>query len=126
MNTRVKIPRTYLIEKIKEAIAEETAKAEAVMVEHREKVKKVVPDVLKGVNDFAAKLNAMSEDELVEFIIKKSGHYREAFAISSLVDVPGRPWGYNDEYDKQQLRILEASVDDEISVSTRDGLYQYL
>lgn len=125
MNTRVKVPRTTLIERIKEAIEKGEAEAAAEMDAYRKKIAKITTLVAKEITDLATKVSAMTEDELTEFVVEKADRYSR-FSIESDVKLPSKPYPYNSEYDKRMLRILEASTDDTISVSTRDGLYQYL
>lgn len=125
MNTRVKVPRLVLIERIKEAIVKGEAEHEAEMEVYRKKLAKITPLALKEITDLAAKVSAMSDEELTQFIIDTAGRY-SSFAYTFEVRLPSPPYPYNSEYDERMLRILQASTDETISVSTRDGLYQYL
>ena len=127
-NTRVKVPRLLLIERIQQEIDTRTTEYENEMKEYEDKIEKLRPAFVKAVKDLADLLDVYTDTELDKFIAEEGYTDRYSGKATLYLDVklPQKPYPLDTKYAEQSKRILEASTDETISVSSRDLYYQYL
>lgn len=140
-NTRIKVPRTTLIDKLQERIDEATAQYEAEVARYEKEREEFLAELPKALKKKAAEIAAMKPDDLLEYFKELRGNaYDERATISIKIKWPteidqdaylytnseGRYRyarrgfkGFVAELEKAK-RILEASKEEFISVSATD------
>lgn len=146
--TRVKIPRLVLIERIQERIDKETAEYEAAVADYKKQVEEFMTALPKELERIASELSKLKGDALHEQYdlldvgkglkdvviasIRIKGLKKPTFAKPTKYEhFDGRGYtryGFDSymEQMKQTKRVLEASNEETISVSTNDRYAQFL
>lgn len=129
LNTRVKIPRTVLIERIQAEIDKRTAEHEAEVEVYGKKMLALREKLGKEIKEAADKIPAFSDQEFIEFAEANLYTHRYSqpqsyFGVS--MKIPEKPYPLDLDHLEKSKRVLEASTDDVISVSSRDDYYHYL
>lgn len=125
-NTRIKVKRELLIERMKEQLEKEQKKYddhvatfETAIIEQSEAVAKELAELSKKIS---------KEPKNMDLYLRSQRMYRNDKVLIYLetkvmVDPPS---DYEIKRLKKQIRVLESAADDTISVSSMDDYYQYL
>lgn len=142
-NTRVKVPRTVLIERIQETIDRETKEHADRLAEYEKEVADFIGKLPGALEKRGKEIAALKTEEFEDFV-QKTG--KSSYDTGSLVRVPlSVPRFEPKHYDYKQRgytyhhgfksyieslekskRVLEASTDEFISVSANDEYANYL
>lgn len=146
-NTRVKVPRTVLIERIQAKIDEATKEHEAEVARFEKERDAFLAALPKAIEEKAAKITAMKPNELLEFFESLRGDsWKETCTITVKVKWPKPVNEDHYQYQRQNRRdyysyrgfkgyieslekakrVLEASTEETISVSASDFYANYL
>jgi hypothetical protein len=125
-NTRVKVKREFLIEKIKEKLAREQknyddqlAKFEGAIVAQSEAVAKELAELSKKISKDPKNTSL--------YLDNSRGYRRDRILVYLQTEVMVEsPSDYEIKRLSKTIRVLEAATDDTISVSTMDEYYEYL
>lgn len=128
MNTRVKVPRTVLIDRIQAEMDKRTAEHEAEVEVYSKKMLALREKLGKELQEAADKIPAFSDQEFIEFAEASlySSRYSEPSQMKLTAKIPEKPASLDLRYLEKSKRVLEASTDDVISVSSRDDYYHFL
>lgn len=143
-NTRVKVPRTVLIERIQEVIERETKEHEEALAAHEKKMAEFLAKLPAAMEKRGKEIAALTGEEAEKFV---EGVRNDSYDNSSLIRVPLRAprleskrypsykeRGYSYPYSfesyiaslEKSKRVLEASTEELISVSANDEYANYL
>lgn len=124
-NTRVKVKREFLIEKIKERLDRAQAKYDAKLKEYEGVIETQSLAVAKELTELAA---AIKKDPKNTTLYADAGRFWNHGIVITLKTqaVVTSPDDNIIRRLQKSIRVLEAATDDTISVSTMDEYYDYI
>lgn len=125
-NTRVKVKRELLIEKMGERLAKRQEKFDTEMAAYETAIANEAASVASEVAAIAADFKKDPVKALIEHTGQERYSGRSVFLpLKTRVSVE-KPDEWHIKNLKKQIRVLESASDDTISVSTHDEYYDYL
>lgn len=125
-NTRVKVKREFLIEKIKEKLAREQKKYDDQLAKFEGAIVAQSEAVAKELAELSKKISKDPKNTSL-YLDNSRGYRRDRILVYLQTEVMVEsPSDYEIKRLSKTIRVLEAATDDTISVSTMDEYYEYL